>query len=83
MKAIENSGSTMSSPKTTKDDSSITNSSKSNSKSSTSSDKVQKPEATVEYKDHYSIGVLVKILDQQQIMSNLVQNYAEFGVEAI
>ena len=35
------------------------------------------------FKDHHSVGVLVKITDQQQVMSNLVQNYAEFGVEAI
>lgn len=25
----------------------------------------------------------MKIIDQQQIFSNLVQNYAEFGVEAV
>lgn len=35
------------------------------------------------FDDHYSVGVLVKILDQQQVMSNLIQNYAEFGVEAL
>ncbi len=36
-----------------------------------------------QFKDHYEVGVLVRITDQQTIMSNLVQNYAEFGVEAI
>ena len=35
------------------------------------------------FKDHYSVGVFVKIIDQQQVISNLVQNYAEFGVQAV
>ena len=35
------------------------------------------------FDDHFGVGVLVKILDQQQVMSNLIQNYAEFGVEAL
>ena len=29
------------------------------------------------------MGVIVKILDQHRVMSNLVQNYVEFSVEAL
>ena len=33
--------------------------------------------------DHHSVGVVVRIIDQQQVLSNLVQHYAEFSVEAV
>ena len=44
---------------------------------------LEKSKKDDKFDEHYSVGVLVKITDQQQVMSNLVQNYAEFGVEAI
>ena len=34
------------------------------------------------FAEHFSIGVIVKIIDQQRVMSNLIQNYVEFSVEA-
>lgn len=34
-------------------------------------------------KNEYNVGVLVKIIDKHQILTNLVSNYAEFSVEAI
>lgn len=33
--------------------------------------------------DHFKVGVFVRITDKQEVVSNLVQNYAEFGVEAL
>ena len=33
--------------------------------------------------EHHTVGVVVKIIDQQQVMSNLVQNHVEFSVEAV
>ena len=35
------------------------------------------------FADHYSVGVYVRITDQQHFSSNLTYNYAEFGVQAI
>ena len=32
---------------------------------------------------YYSTGVLVRITDRQEVVSNIVHNYAEFGVEAM
>ena len=33
--------------------------------------------------DHYKIGVLVRITHRSEVASNVLQNYAEFGVEAL
>ena len=41
------------------------------------------PPARADFNDHFTTGVVVKMLDKSDLISNIITNYTEFSVEAI